>query len=477
MSNAETIKEFLVKLGFKIDEPTFKKFDSAIITSTKSALQLGLVVTAAASATEIFVAKVSASLDKLYFATKRTGSSAENISAFEYAVQQMGGTAEDARASLENLGRFMRTTPGAGGLLTQMLGVKPEHLGDAANSMNDIARTFKALTQAGKQPLVYKLAEMIGIDEKTMLAMQETGRFDDKQREYNKLLRESGVDLENLSRRGMEFTKQLNTLETAFTLLADLLANKLIGPMAWLNQKILDIIGATNAAKNGPQTWADRLGDKLYEMLEPDLAHTPEEWKKIRKGIPLNEDRLALGPAYTAPAIPGMPNNNPGNLRSWGSNPIVNGFAQFPNAMAGLTAMAKQLELYAKRGNDTIAGIVSTYAPASDHNNVPAYIADVVQRTGYGAAQHLNLKDPAVLTSMMNAMVRHENGNNPFETTLIPSIARNVAGGGQSGATLNQNTTINVNGGDNPQGTANSIASVQDRTNSQAIRNLSGAIQ
>ena len=104
-------------------------------------------------------------------------------------------------------------------------------------------------------------------------------------------------------------------------------------------------------------------------------------------------------------------NFNPGNLRWAPGVPTSHGFAVFPNKTAGYKAMANLLRRYPKLHHaDTIASIVRTYAPASDHNNDAAYIANVSRWTGYGANQHLDLSNNDTLSRLMAAMIRQEKG-------------------------------------------------------------------
>lgn len=117
----------------------------------------------------------------------------------------------------------------------------------------------------------------------------------------------------------------------------------------------------------------------------------------------------------------GIRNNNPGNLRaapnavgSDGSFPI------FSSANDGLAAMSRQLQLYGGRGNNTPYGIIHTYAPSSE-NNTQAYINAVTKDTGFGTHDKLNLSDPAVLKRLMAAMIRHENGSQPYSEADIDS--------------------------------------------------------
>ncbi len=125
----------------------------------------------------------------------------------------------------------------------------------------------------------------------------------------------------------------------------------------------------------------------------------------------------------------GMLLNNPGNLKfagQAGASAGPGGFAQFTSIQGGLSALANQFELYGSRGIDTVGSIVSTYAPASDRNNVPAYIAAIDKELGVSAGQHLNLLDPKVLAELMRAVIRHELGIGVDFNGGISLAARNA---------------------------------------------------
>ncbi|MCC3740215.1 hypothetical protein LLQ54_10010 [Rouxiella badensis] len=115
----------------------------------------------------------------------------------------------------------------------------------------------------------------------------------------------------------------------------------------------------------------------------------------------------------------GIRNNNPGNLRS-APNAVASdgGFPIFSNPNDGLAAMSRQLQLYGSRGNDTPYGIIRTYAPSSE-NDSQAYINAVTKDTGFGAHEKLDLSDPATLKRLMTAMIRHENGSQPYSESDI----------------------------------------------------------
>ena len=89
-------------------------------------------------------------------------------------------------------------------------------------------------------------------------------------------------------------------------------------------------------------------------------------------------------------------NNNPGNLRSWGNNPVVGGYASFPTASAGWVALKRQIELNIGRGLTLEEffggkpGVYGGYAPGADNNNPAGYAANVAQWTGIPLGKPLN---------------------------------------------------------------------------------------
>lgn len=113
----------------------------------------------------------------------------------------------------------------------------------------------------------------------------------------------------------------------------------------------------------------------------------------------------------------GLRNHNPGNLRYVASIQWTGqvgddgtGYAVFDSDEHGVRALGHQLQTYLNRGVDSVTSIISTYAP-SNENDTAAYIADVAQRLGVDPNQSL---DTSALPQLTAAIIRHENGTEPF---------------------------------------------------------------
>ncbi len=90
-------------------------------------------------------------------------------------------------------------------------------------------------------------------------------------------------------------------------------------------------------------------------------------------------------------------NNNPGNLRSWGNLPVVDGYAVFPTPDAGWAALNRQVDLNVSRGlslNEFFGGkpgVYGGYSPSGDGSNDPnRYALFVSSRIGLDPSIPLN---------------------------------------------------------------------------------------
>lgn len=97
---------------------------------------------------------------------------------------------------------------------------------------------------------------------------------------------------------------------------------------------------------------------------------------------------IATMEGYFKPNSLAARNNNPGNLRSWGSAPVVSGYASFQTAEQGWAALRAQIQRNIDRGLTLREfftgkpGVYAGYAPSADKNNPEAYARFVADRLG-----------------------------------------------------------------------------------------------
>ena len=182
MPAEETIKEFVARICYKIDEPSERRFMQGIEGAVVKANLLADALEGMARVAAEKVSQVAATFEQLGYMSARVGASVQHIRAFEFAVSQLGGTAAGAQGSLENFGKFLRITPGARTFIEQTLGVQTQINGvarDSADIMADIGKRLAEMsTTVAGRGIGQRFAEMFQIDDKTLLAIEQFGRFD-----------------------------------------------------------------------------------------------------------------------------------------------------------------------------------------------------------------------------------------------------------------------------------------------------------
>ncbi|WP_368525100.1 hypothetical protein [Enterobacter asburiae] len=183
------------------------------------------------------------------------------------------------------------------------------------------------------------------------------------------------------------------------------------------------------------QKYAEQLEKKYSWLTDNPVTNflngsagtdTTTEWgKKLHDWIfDKTGIELPRGDGYKS-APRGIRNNNPGNLNYAGqAGATLEGgeggrFAVFESMQHGIAALYKQLQIYFKKGINTLSSIVKTYAPASDNNNVDAYISALTKATGKGANEVLDSGDTATIARLMKGIVDHENGKGYISSSDI----------------------------------------------------------
>lgn len=240
-SNADTIKDFLVSLGFDIDQAGASKFETVLKGVTANVMKVGAVVEGAALSIVGFTTRIANGLDKIYWASQRTGASIQGIKALGYAASQTGASAESAMSSLEGLAGFMRSNPGAEGFLNR-LGVQTR---DASGKMRDTASIFTGVGQKLNNMPYYRAkqyAQMLGIDENTLMAMRRG--MNGFTADYQSMLQKTGFNADKAAVQSNKFMTSMRGLTSLFGIMRDKIGSNLAGGLAGsldsLRKRILD---------------------------------------------------------------------------------------------------------------------------------------------------------------------------------------------------------------------------------------------
>ena len=212
VADSSVIKEFLVALGFTVSEAGLKKFSDGIVTAGKQTVAFAATVVAAQVAVNAFVVEAAENFEKLYYASQRAGTSAENLKALQYGFSQIGLGADAATHTLESFALALKMNPAQEGFL-RSLGIAtrdaPGKMRDTAAIVTDFAKKLSSMPPW----LAGQIAQMFGISAQQLFQMQRyAGELEKAQQNSRATAKAFGVDLDEYARNSHEFMTGLRQL-------------------------------------------------------------------------------------------------------------------------------------------------------------------------------------------------------------------------------------------------------------------------
>lgn len=398
---------------------------------------------------------------------------AKNVSMTADAFQELTGamiengtTREAAEGSISGL--FDQANDAAHGrndsflALLQQKGIgiseTKEGLADVAKLMNDINSVMQTMPSGEQALFIQKLGlspEMLSYLRQTTSEIQrlkDQARrdgliFSDKDLEnalaFKGQLNQIGAAWDGLLMKGQAWLGQSETLSASVDQIKQIVTHGFdsatVGSILTFNRggKQADLLRQAGGDEKFKETlsWKEKLdlnlgyasedlSQKLNSYYKPiwraeqfkgdlDKIHAPSTEKNINSTptiMPYDQRKVNSR---------GLRNNNAGNVRA-APNTVGHdgGFPVFASARDGNAALARQLMLYGDRGNNTLNGIIHTYAPSKE-NNTQAYVKAVSEMTGFNPYDRINLHSPETLQKLIPAIIKHENGSQPFSREEI----------------------------------------------------------
>lgn len=103
MSQADTIKEYLVGLGFDVHDDSYAKFKAGIVGASALVATLGAGIVGLSTAITHFVGEAAHDLDKLDEYAKNVNVDAGIVEQFEYAASVLDSSSESARGAIKSV--------------------------------------------------------------------------------------------------------------------------------------------------------------------------------------------------------------------------------------------------------------------------------------------------------------------------------------------------------------------------------------
>jgi TP901 family phage tail tape measure protein len=275
------LDEYLLSLGFKVDAASKARFDSALTNANKMALSVAAGIAAAATAVAAATIKIASGLDTLFFTAQRAGTSVKQMEALAYGLQQVGGSAEMAKAAVGGFFDRLRSDPGVEKMLNFKFGIKTRdangNFRDAGETMMDfVGRLRKEYGDKGFW-IARQFAEQAGLSGDTFATIYTNyDKILKAEAEQRRTAGRFGVDPDRAAEKANQLMTRLRTLQMEIGVILDRLAqdlgDKLIGYIdafaRWLDAHQADIVKFVGDVADGMAKTVEDVG-KLAEQLKP----------------------------------------------------------------------------------------------------------------------------------------------------------------------------------------------------------------
>lgn len=494
---ATTIKEFLVGLGFDINEAQLKKFNTGILKSGVAITALGNL---AASAAQQIVGAVAQALDPTRYAeeldalndiSERTNVAVSDLMRMGYVATLTGADVGTLTSSLEG---FTRTAGlaaaglGRGKQIFEDLGINVKdsngQLRGTTELLAELQDKIKGMESGQQQALLGRL----GIDPKlvTMLTKDVSAL----NAEYEHMQQQAGFSADEAAAKAAEYKDELDKLRTAFSLVGQSAASRLFGPLAKSTEKfrrmivdnmpkivnaiekvvkaflyvgriVSSIISRVIAIVDGAVGIFNQVDDATNGWLKT-LGLLIIGWRAFNASVLATPLGMVIALAAAIVALVD-------DFLVWkeGGDSFINWEKWEPAINAAMAAISSFVDLF-KGAFDVVVGSVQLLISLLTLDFAGAW--DAVKKVVFGLIDAITglFKTLMNVGNLVDGILSPIFGNKPG---LTPSPAQQTTLDGTN-QSVSQKTEIVVQGAADPQSTARAVAGQQNRVNADMTRNL-----
>lgn len=293
---ADTLREFLVAVGFKVDNASYSRFNKAIGDATKNVQKLdksglkGLsesiaafgrsigVVGATVAGAAALIAESTRSmvedLNKLYLASNLTGATVANIDALRFGAQRVGVAADTAQAALQAFSLSMYANPGGRSLL-DALGIPGK---DDAEKLQGFFRWISQQPKMLQGIYASSYGSMLGLPLDVIKREADNIALADRTiAEHNQLMRDAGLNEDALAVQANELTRNWQRMHEELRTLGMQIDSAFVPSMIesthWINQQVESAIKWIGA-EGGVPGIIRQISDSITGSLGPMQDYT-----------------------------------------------------------------------------------------------------------------------------------------------------------------------------------------------------------
>lgn len=462
-SSSNVLREYLVSLGYSVDNVSQKKFDLALLNSDRSASGLARTLLGVAASAQAMMLVYARSMERLYYSSMKAESSVGSLQAISFAAKNIGLSGDAMVAGVEGMARAMRTNPGLKALLTGQFGINTQ-------GKETTALLVEFVEKLSTMPdyIATSFAQMFGIDPDTyFLLSRQVGQFKEVMALRKQWSKDMGLDSEQGVEAMREYANATREVEERLKILGQVVAVSLLPPFReatrLVNQALADL--SNWISRKGPE------GQKQLEEFTGGRSPLKWYWEFTKKFWGFKSELNQPSKPQTTPAPSSSSQTDQSTAALFGRLEKQYGLPE------GLLDRIYAVE--SNRGRNVGKSRAGAEGPFQFMpSTAKQYGVDVksLESSATGAARYLRDLLDMYGGDLQRAVAGYNWGQgklNRYGLGAAPAETRRYV---QSvlGApiTIHQDVNIRVDGAGSPEATARAVGREQTRVNGDLVRNL-----
>lgn len=249
---SDVMREYLIALGFKVDDASYKKFKGAIATTAKEVAGLGSVTVSTATAIALSVEQVAREFEGLAYLSQRTKASVNDLKSYSFGMKQIGIETGQSQAALESFVAAQRLNPGIKGFVGLGGGTGKDPIEQLTNF---VERQKKLYGESGYYVAAMN-AELAGIPEATFLQIwNNLPKLRAAQAEMSRMRQDAGLSGKEFTEQSVAFANAWDHLLGSIGLGKERIAKDLIEPVTQGVKTIDELVQTFNRADLASNGW------------------------------------------------------------------------------------------------------------------------------------------------------------------------------------------------------------------------------
>ncbi len=492
MNNAEVLKDFLVRLGFEVDETSMTKFSEGILSSTTRIMAFGAAMTAAAAGVIHSVKEIANENRELALLAQQLNTTTSAVDDFIDTADMLGVSNDIATESLKSFSRSVADAQmgvGRSKVIFEKLHIAVKDANGQLRSSTEVMADLQSKMQGMGRAQQLRVMERLGLDPKMLVMFNdEFGKTAYIGKELSNIDAAAGFNLDKAVAQSQEFTAtwkdmsvEINLIKMLFSKMYETVA---INVMPAIQVGIKKVTQAITDARHWIMDNAQQIEGALKPIIDVTLRIGSAFVQMATTAFKLVMD--IVSPIVTFlmkinDATDGWAGYIVAAMVAWRAFNLA--FLATPLGMllalgVGIIALIDDFQTFEAGGKSFfsfwgklapyIHGAINLFKQfASFVSNSITSVIKVV----YDLISAITKLMGMGLDKVAEFFGSIFGGSKTISTTHI------APSGAKGGANVNQQTVINVNGAGNPQAVAAAVHSNQHNVNQQMARNMRGAVR